>query len=90
MPKNAAETVAKSHDVEYGRISKSKYKTKHHHLEAVRKADAEAIKGFQKTSGVSAKIGEYGLKLKTKVESILGKAIYPSFTGNIFYFFFSG
>lgn len=81
-PKNKAEVIAKEHDVEYGRISKTKYKTRKHHLAEVSKADTTAIKGFKKASGINAKIGEYGLKVKSHVEKTVGKALYPAYKGN--------
>lgn len=88
--KDAAEQVAKDHDVIYDNIIKEPASNKRQHLDNVLEADETAIKKFKEAGGVKGFIGETGLKVKTTLEKSIGKAIYPPYSGNYIFSFFSG
>lgn len=89
--RNAADQAAKEHDLEYEKIineARGKYMSQQEFTNRIRQADKKAISEFEEdikqTGNWQAYVGKYGLKIKSGVETLIGKPIYPRRPGKHF------
>ena len=82
--KSAGEQAAKDHDLSYADLieyAKVNALSEKEFSDRVHQLDSEAIASFDKdwkeSGSYNSLIGKYGLKVKTLVEKLRGKAIYP-------------